>query len=337
MHRDRAPRSAAPLLALALVCLGLSGERSAVRGDPQFGISTERRVAILAEGISEPEPAAGVPMLWGVQWTDTGPAGASVQVQADTVSRRPRRVGLLTYESFQEIVASKVRVRVVDQPRAADPHRKTNQASKLLGQLQERLVGLYAMARGGLHVKPDPAQVFTQTFLSGVVFEDLVVEVVRDGGVGRLHIETMSTAAEGLSWNLQGLQVEATNGRRLTIHEATWIEGSRLVAYGPYVLEENRQRAAEPRGCFLIRLTDRVEVRGPMRGNEEAALCAPNPLQVLAQSPSESPVTAMPFSQGGGIWPNKQMFHVVKKLPFLAMPSIPILDVRRSAGFSEAH
>lgn len=335
MRRDRALRRRMPLVALALVCLGLAGERVVVRGDPQLRTNTGGRVAILPEGISEPESGAGVPMLWGVQWTDTGPAGASVKVQADAVSRRPRRIGPFTFESFQEIVATKVRVRVVDQLRAVDRNRRANHISKVLGRLQERLVGLYAMARGGLHSKPDPADVFTQTFLSGVVFEDLVLEVVGDEGVGRLYIETMSTAQEGPGWNLQGVHVEATDGRRLTIHEAAWIEGSQLVAYGPYSLEENGERAVEPRGCFQVRLTDGVEIRGPILGDAEATLCSPSLL--LIQSSPELPAAAMPFSEGGWVWPNKQMFRVVKKLPFLALPTIPVLDVQRAAGISRKH
>jgi hypothetical protein len=315
--------------------VGLSGERAVIRGVPQRGTSTEGRVAILAEGISEPEPTAGVPMLWGVHWTDIGPAGASVKVQADAVSRRPRRVGPLTFESFQEIVVTKARVRIVDQLRVADHDRKPNRLSKVFKRLQERLISLYAMAQGGLHVKPDPADVFTQTFLSGVVFEDLVVEVVGDDGVGRLRMETMSTAQEGSGWNLQGVQVEATDGRRLTIHEATWIEGSRLVAYGPYSLEGNRKRAVEPRGCFQVRLNDAVEIRGPIRGDADAALCAPSLLMI--QGPSESPTAAMPFVEGGWVWPNKQMFRFVKKLPFLALPTIPVLDVQHATDRFQEH
>jgi hypothetical protein len=314
---------------LALICLGLSGEYAAVHDGSQR-IKREGRAGALAGRIFKSQPAVSVPMLWGVQWTDTGPAGMSVKVQANAVSRRPRRMGALTFESFQEIVATKVRVQVVDEMRATYRNRKANNTSEVLDHLQERLVSLYAMARGGLPSKSDPAHLFTQTFLSGVVFEDLILEVMQDGGVGRLHIETMSTAPEGLGWNLQGVQVEATDGRHLSIREAKWIRSGRLVAYGPYSLEENQKRAAEPRGCFLVRLTDAVEIHGPIQGGVEAALCSPNLL--LIQGPSELPVTAMPFPEGGGIWSNKPMFRFVKKLPFLALPTIPVLDVRRAAG-----
>lgn len=56
------------------------------------------------------------------------------------------------------------------------------------------------------------------------------------------------------------------DGRHLSIREAKWIRVVRLVAYGPYSLEENQKRAAEPRGCFLVRLTDAVEIHGPIQG-----------------------------------------------------------------------
>lgn len=321
MRRDRAPRLGMLGAILALICLGVSGEYAAVPGDSQL-IKREGQVGLLADGISEPDPVVGVPMLWGVQWTDTGRAGVSMKVQADAVSRRPRRVGPLTFESFQEIVATKVRVRIGGQS-AVDRNRKTNNGSKILEQLQKRLINLYAMAHGGLHSKPDPANLFTQTFLSGVVFEDLVLEMVRNDGVGRLRIQTMSTAQGGSGWDLQGVEVEATDGRRLTIHEAKWIRNGRLVAYGPYSLEKNGKRAAEPRGCFLVRLSNAVEIRGPIRGDAEAAVCTPSLL--LMQGPSELPAMAMPFPEGGGVWPNKQMFRFVMKLPFLPLPAIPLL------------
>jgi hypothetical protein len=318
----------------ALISLGLSGEHDAGIVGSQH-IRREGRVGTLTERIFKPQPAVSVPMLWGVQWTDTGLAGVSIKVQADAVSRRSRRIGALTFKSFQEIVATKVRVRVVDQLRAGDRDRKTYHISQALGRLQERLVGFYVMARGGLHSKPDPANVFTHTFLSGVVFEDLALEVVRGGVVGRLRIETMSIATEGPGWNLHGIQVEAIDGRRLSIREAKWIRNDQLVAYGPYALEENQERASGPRGCFLIRLTDVVEIHGPIQEDADAALCAPN--LFLIQSPPELPAAAMPFPKGGGVWPNKQSFRFVKKLPFLVLPTIPVLDVRRAADVPQEY
>lgn len=321
MRRDRAPRLGILGAILALICLGVSGEYAAIPGDSQL-VRREGQVGTLAEGISEPDPVVSVPMMWGVQWTDTGRAGVSMKVQADAVSRRPRRVGSLTFESFQEIVATKVRVRIDGQP-PADRDPTTNNGSEILDQLQKRLVNLYAMAQGGLHLEPDPANLFTQTFLSGVIFEDLVLEMVRDDGVGRMRIQTMSTAPEGSGWNLQGVEVEATDGRRLAIHEAKWIRNSRLVAYGPYSLEENGKRAAEPRGCFLVRVSNAVEIRGPIRGDAEAAVCTSS--QLLMQGPSELPTMTVPFPEGGGVWPNKQMFRFVMKLPFLPLPAIPLL------------
>jgi len=310
---------------LALVCVGVSGEHAAVLDGSQL-MKREGRVGALAEGIFQRRPAVSIPMLWGVQWTDAGPAGVSIEVQADAVSRRPRRVGPLTFESFQEIVATKVRVRVVGQRHAADRDRKANSAFEVFRQLQGRLASLYAMVRGGLHSEPDPAHLFTRTFLSGVVFEGLVLEVVRDGGVGRLRSRTMSTAPGGLGWILQGVQVEATDGRRLSIDEAIWIGDDRLVAHGPYSLEENQKRAAGPRGCFLVRLSDAVEIRGPILGDADAALCAPNPL--LVQGPSGLPAMAMPFPEGGGAWPTMKVIPFVKKLPFLGLPSIPVQALR---------
>lgn len=306
---------------LALVCLGVSGEHTAALDGSQL-IKREGRVGALAEEIFQQQPAVSIPMLWGVQWADTGPAGVSIKVQANTVSRRPRQVGPFTFESFQEIVATNVRVRVVGQTHATDRDRKASSAFKVFSQLQGRLAGLYAMVRGGLHSESDPSHLFTRTFLSGMVLEDLILEVVRDGGVGRLRSQTMSTAPEGLDWILHGVQVEATDGRSLTIDEAIWIEDGRLVAHGPYALEENQKRTAGPRGCFLVRLSDIVEIRGPILEDAAAALCTSNLL--LVQNPSGLPAMAMPFSEGGGAWPNLQMAPLVKKLPFLAVPAIPV-------------
>lgn len=321
MRSDRPPRLGMLGVTLTLICLGIAGERAAVPGDSQL-MRREGRPGLLVEGISEPEPAVGVTMLRGVRWTDTGRTGVSMKVQADAVSRRPRRVGPLTFESFQEIVATRVRVRIGGQLRAANRNRKTHNGSEILEQLQKRLINFYALTHGGLHSEPDPAKFFSQTFLSGVVFEDLALEVVQDGGVGRLRIQTMSAAPES-GWNLQGVEVEAADGRRLTIHEAKWIRNGRLVAYGPYSLEKNGKRAVEPRGCFLVRLSNAVEIRGPIRGDAEAAVCTPNLL--LMQGLSESPAMAMPFPEGGGVMPNTQTFRFIKKLPFLPLPAIPVL------------
>lgn len=280
MHRNLAHRLGTLGVVVALIGLGIPGEHASGLGNSQ-AITRADRVGTLTEGLFRQQPVVSTPMLWGVQWTDAGPAGVRIDVKADAVSRRPRRVGPLTFESFQEVVATRVQVRIVGQRHAADRDRKDSSAFKVFSRLQGRLAELYAMARGGLHAESDPARLFTRTFLSGVVFEDLVVETVRDtgGDVGRLRSQTMSAAPGGSGWNLQGLHVEATDGRRLTIHEGTWSRNGRLVARGPYVLEENRQRGAGPDGCFLIDIRDTVAIRGPIMGDEDTALCVPNPLQ----------------------------------------------------------
>lgn len=321
MRRDRMHRLGIVGVMLGLVCLGVAGEHAAVLDDSQL-MKREGRVGPLAEGFFQRRPAVNIPILHGVRWTDAGPAGVSLEVQADAVSRRPRRVGLLTFLSFQEIVATKVRVRVIGQRHGADRDRKANSASEVFSQLQGTLASLQAMVREGLHSEPDPAHFFTRTFLSGAVFEGFVLEVARDGGVGRLRSRTMTTAPGGSGWILQEVQVEATDGRRLTIHEAIWISDGRLVAHGPYRLEENRERAAGLRGCFLVRLSDALEFRGLVLGDADAALCAPNPLVV--QDPPGLPAMAMLFPEGGGASANLQAIPLVQVLPFLPLPAIPL-------------
>lgn len=321
MRRDRVRRLGIVGVMLGLVCLGVAGERAAVLDDSQL-MKRQARVEPLAAGFFRRRPAVTIPILHGVRWTDAGPAGVSLEVQAEAVSRRPRRVGLLTFLSFQEIVATKVRVRVAHQRHGADRDRGANSASEAFNQLQGTLAGLQAMVREGLDSGPDPAHFFTRTFLSGAVFESFVVEVARDGGVGRLRSRTMTTAPGGPGWILQGVQVEATDGRRLTIYEATWTSHGRLVAHGAYALEENRERAAGPRGCFLVRLSDAVEFRRLVPGDADAALCAPNPL--VLQGPPGLPALAMPFPEAGGAAVSVQAIPLLQVLPFLPLPAIPL-------------
>lgn len=321
MRRDRVRRLGIVGVMLGLVYLGVAGERAAVLDDCQL-VTREGRVGPPAEGFFRRRPAVNIPILHGVQWTDAGPAGVSLEVQAEAVSRRPRRVGLLTFLSFQEIVATKVRVRVAGQRHGADRDRGANSASEAFNQLQGTLASLQAMVREGLHSEPDPAHFFTRTFLSGAVFEGFVLEVVRDGGVGRLRSRMMTTAPSGPGWILQGVQVEATDGRRLTIYEATWTSHGRLVAHGPYSLEENRERAAGPRGCFLVRLSDAVEIRRLVPGDADAVLCAPNPLVV--QGPPGLPAMAMLFPEAGGAAVSVQAIPFLQVLPFLPLPAIPL-------------
>jgi hypothetical protein len=261
-------------------------------------------------------------MARGVQWTDTELPGVNIQVKTDAVSRRPRQVGPFTYKSFQEIVATKVRIRVVDHMQATDRNRKAGSAFEVFSHLKGRLVGLYALTRGGLHSKPDPARLFTQTFLSGVIFEDLVFEVVQDGGMGHLYSRTVSAAPDGRGWTLQGVQVEGTDGRRLTVDKAMWSKDSGLVAYGPYSFEEDENRVVGPRGCFLIRFSNVVEIHGPILGGADATLCTPNPS--LAQNSSGLPTMALLGPDGGEAWPNLQAIPYVKKLPFPGVPPFPL-------------
>lgn len=306
-----------PGIVLALVCLGISGEHATILNGSQL-VTKEGRAGFLPEAIFHQEQVLSIPIMRGVQWTDTGPTGVNVTVQADAVRRRPRKVGPFTLESFQEIVASRLRVRVAGQGDGANRNHKSNISFGIFRQLQRRLISFYAMARGGLHSKLDPTHLSTQTVLSGVVLEDLVFETVRDSRAGRLRIQTMSSAPDGLGWILQGVQIEATDGRHLTIDEAIWDGNGRLIASGPYSLEENRKRAVGPHGCFLVHFSDALEIRGPIQGNADAARCASNPL--LIQDSFGLSAMPTPFSGGEIAWPNLQMAHLVKKFPFPAFP-----------------
>lgn len=314
MHRKRTPRLGTLGVIVALIGVGIPGEYAS---DLDHSQATTRadRVGTLTDGIFQGRPAVSIPMLWGARWTDSGPAGVRIEVQVDTVSRRPRRVGALTFKSFQEVVAAGVQVRMGGQKRAADRDHKPDSAFTVFSRLQGRLVGLYAMAHGELYTEPDQAGFFTRTFLGGVVFENLLVEIAQDGGVGvgRLRSRTMSTAPGGLSWTLHGVHVETTDGSRLVIDEAIWNNNGRLVARGPYVLENHQQREAGADGCFLVDLSDTVAIRGPIMGDEDAVLCAPNPLQ--GQDALGLSAMAVPFPDGEAV-PHAQM------LPFLSLPTL---------------
>lgn len=314
---------------LALVCLGIPGEHAAILNGSQL-VTQADRSGFLAEALFQQEQVLSAPIMRGAKWTDTGPTGVKVTVQADAVSRQPRKVGPFTLESFQEIVASRLLVRVADQGDRVARNHKSNVAFEAFRQLQRRLVGFYAMANGGLHSELDPTHLSTQSVLGGVVLEDLVFEMVRDSRAGRLRIQTMSTAQDGLGWILQGVQVEATDGRRLTIDEAIWNENGRLIASGPYSLEDNRKRTGGSRGCFFVRLGAAVEIRQPIHGDMDAALCVLNPL--LIRDSIELPAIPTPFSGGAEAWPSLQMAHLVKKLPFPALPQTLLQTPRGQRG-----
>lgn len=314
-HIVRSLRLGAHGVMLAFVCLGIPGEYASGLGNSQ-AITRADRVGTLTDGIFQEQPVRSTPMLWGVRWADIGPSDMRIEVEADAIHRRPRRVGPLTFKSFQEVVAAGVRVRMRGQKHAADHDHKPGSAFKVFSRLRGRLADFYAMAHGGFQAESDPSRFFTRTFLSGVVFEDLLVETVpADGvGVGRLRSRTMSISQRGSGWTMQGLTVETTDGRRLTIHEAMWNRNGRLVTHGPYVLEENQQREAGSDGCFLIDIRDTVAIRGLIKGDKDAALCAPNPLQGRDSLGLSAMTTDSPFLPLPMLFPEKQGAHRAARL-----------------------
>lgn len=258
---------------LLLGGLGVAGDHRILSGAPSLPMAGDRAAPADAT-FFKPQPRAEIPILNRVHWREVGPGGVGLEIQADAVRRRPRRVGLLTFQSFHELVAVDVRVRVPGNPSASNPTHRRGRTPDTFERIKESLGTLQAMVRDSSPADSDPAQLLTRTFLTGVIFEEFALEMGEGSRGGRLSSRTLTPVPAGPGWVLREVQVEAADGRRLTIAAAEWAGPGRLVARGPYTLEQGPVRQTGSRGCFLIQVSGSLRFRELTSANDRDTPCA---------------------------------------------------------------
>ncbi len=257
-------------LTLFIGCFATAGDRRITVDDNARTVVAHAfpEAAFLKQG-----PPGGTPFLRTVYWTDVGPDD-SFEGWLDSVSRRPRRAGLFTLLSYYEIVAVNVRVRVNGASRSQNTLRR-NAAQNTFQQLQRTRNALREMTRDGSGTEPGSGVNLARTFLSGVVVERFSLEGPQGQGGGHLHSRLMTTGQAGEGWSLQGVQVEAADGQRLTIAGAEWRRDGSLVATGTYTLEKDRTTRTGLQGCFLIHIDGPLSFRQVSATTARNTVCAP--------------------------------------------------------------
>lgn len=302
-------------LTLLIGCLATAEDRRSVVDDHNAVVDRALRGAVFLKE----RPPGDTPFLRTVYWNDVGPDG-SFEGWADAVSRRPRRGGLLTLLSHYEIVAVNVRIRVNGADLPNNPLRR-DAAQDIFQQLQRTSGALKVMVRDGSRSEPGPALTLTRTFLSGVVLEGFRLEGAQGHRGGHLRSRLMTTAPDGAGWSLQGVQIEAVDGRHLTIAGAEWRRDGSLVATGPYTLEKGRMKRTGLRGCFLIHISSSLSFRQVPAAKTMNTLCAPALLATGSQP--RSPATAMLHREGRGS-PGALPAAILVEQMLRFLPTIPV-------------
>ena len=218
-------------------------------------------------------PSREISFLQGVHWVDVNAEGGVVlEGWADAVNRRPRRSGVFTLLSYQEIVAVNVRLRLGGARPEIPARRRSEPDSGVFQHVQGTIEALRTMVRDEGRQEGERTALLTRTFPGGTVLERLSLEGLGDDRRGRLWSQRLTAVPGSMGWLLEDVRIEPGDGRRLTTAAARWTDDGRLVASGPYVLEAGMRRQAGTSGCFAVRPT------GPIRfqrlSAERDAMCA---------------------------------------------------------------